>query len=162
MLITSLSSLAQGAEGVPVPHCTEDPLHDQLEGSEAAAGHPAGRLVVPGGVDVGCVPEPRAEPGPDHGRTHSRGAAVQHVSAGHMGLHDGRRCVRNSNILVLSRFSGSRSGLRRAGRAKDLARFTDVIFGKSCRRRRRKTAFTRRGSSQFAPAAKFRALISLY
>lgn len=93
MLITSglLSSLAQGAEGVPVPHRSEDPVHDQLEGPEAAAGHPAGRLVVLGGVDVGCVPEPRAEPRPDHSRTHSGGAAVQHVSAGQMGLHDGRR-----------------------------------------------------------------------
>lgn len=86
-----LSSLAQGAEGVPVPHRPEDPVPDQLEGSEAAAGHPAGRPVVLGGLDVGCVPEPGAEPRPDHGRTHSGGAAVQHVSAGQMGLHDGRR-----------------------------------------------------------------------
>lgn len=92
MLISSLlSSLAQGAEGVPVPHRTEEPVHDQLEGSEAAAGHLAGRLVVLGGVDVGCVPEPRAEPCPDHSRTHSGRAAVQHVSDGQMGLHDGRR-----------------------------------------------------------------------
>lgn len=97
MLISLLSSLAQGAEGVPVPHRPEDPLHDQLEGSEAAAGHPTGRLVVLGGVDLGRVPEPRAEPGSDHSRTHTGGAAVQRVSAGQMGLHDGRRYVRNSN-----------------------------------------------------------------
>lgn len=92
MLLTSslLSSLAQGAEGVPVPHGAEEPVHDQLEGAQAAAGHPAGGPVVPGGVDVGRVPEPRAEPGPDRSRTHSGGAAVQHVSAGQMGLHDGR------------------------------------------------------------------------
>lgn len=45
--------------------------------------------MVPGGLDLRCVPEPRAESGPDRGRTHPRGAAVQHVPAGPMGLHDG-------------------------------------------------------------------------
>lgn len=45
--------------------------------------------MVPGGLDLRRVPEPRAESGPDHRRPHPRGAAVQHVSAGPMGLHDG-------------------------------------------------------------------------
>lgn len=37
--------------------------------------------MVPGGLDLLRVPEPRAEPGSDHRRPHIRGAAVQHVSA---------------------------------------------------------------------------------
>lgn len=45
--------------------------------------------MVPGGLDLRRVPEPRAESGPDCCRPHPRGAAVQHVSAGSMGLHDG-------------------------------------------------------------------------
>lgn len=45
--------------------------------------------MVPGSLDLRCVPEPRAESGPDISRPHPRGAAIQHVSAGPMGLHDG-------------------------------------------------------------------------
>lgn len=84
-----LRSLSQGVKGVPVPHRPADALHDQLAGPAAAAGDSPGGAVVPGGVDLRRVPEPRAESGPDHSRTHPRWAAVQHVPAGPMGLHDG-------------------------------------------------------------------------
>lgn len=89
-LLSSSSSpcLSQGVEGVPIPHGPEDALHDQLAGSAAAGGDSAGGAVVPGGLDVRRVPDPRAESGPDLHRPHPRGAAVQHVSAGPMGLHD--------------------------------------------------------------------------
>lgn len=89
--LAPLHSLSQGAEGVPVPHGPEDALHDQLAGPAAAGGDSAGGALVPGGLDLRRVPEPRAESGPDRSRTHPRGAAVQHVSAGPMGLHDGCR-----------------------------------------------------------------------
>lgn len=87
-VLTSSSSF-QGAKGVPVPHRPEDALHDQLAGAAATAGHSAGGAVVPGGLDRRRVPEPRAESGPDCSGTHPRKAAVQHVSAGPLGLHDG-------------------------------------------------------------------------
>lgn len=83
------ASSAQGAEGVPVPDGPEDALHDQLARPAAACRHPAGGALVPGGLDVSRVSEPRAEPGTDRSRTHPRRTAVQHVSAGPMGLHDG-------------------------------------------------------------------------
>lgn len=82
---------SQGVKGVPVPHRPEDALHDQLAGPAAASGDPGGGAVVPGGLDLLGVPEPPAEPGRDHCRPHAGGPAVQHVSAGSMGLHDGRR-----------------------------------------------------------------------
>lgn len=45
--------------------------------------------MVLGGLDFLRVPESGAEPGSHRRRTHPRGTAVQHVSAGPMGLHDG-------------------------------------------------------------------------
>lgn len=79
----------QGVKGVPVPHGPKDALYDQLAGPAAAAGDSASGAVVPGGLDLRCVPEPRAESGSDISRPHSRGPAVQHVFAGPMGLYDG-------------------------------------------------------------------------
>lgn len=81
----------QGAEGVPVPHGAEDPLHDQLASAAAAGHHPAHRLLVPGGLDFRRLPEPGPEVGSDRRGLHARRAAVQHVPAGPLGLHDGRR-----------------------------------------------------------------------
>lgn len=84
-------SLPQGAEGVPVQDSPEDPLHDQLEGAASAGHHPAHRLLVPGGVDICRLSEPRQEVGSHRRGLHARRAAVQHVPAGSLGLHDGRR-----------------------------------------------------------------------
>lgn len=84
-----LSVFLQGSEGVPVSHRSADPLHDQLEGSVPLVHHSPDRALVPGGLDVGRVSEPRLALGTDHCRLHSRRSAVQHVSAGSLGLHDG-------------------------------------------------------------------------
>lgn len=84
------SSLSlQGAEGVPVPHGPKDAVHDQLAGPATAGGDSGGGVVVLGGLDLCCVPESRAESGPHCCRPHPRGTAIQYVSAGPMGLHDG-------------------------------------------------------------------------
>lgn len=91
MCLTLSPCSTQGVKSVPVPHGPEDTLHDQLAGPAAAASHSAGGAVVPGGLDVLRVPESGAESGSHRCGSHSRGAAVQHVSAGPMGLHDGSR-----------------------------------------------------------------------
>lgn len=79
----------QGAEGVSVPNSPEDPLYDQLPSVAPAGYHPAHRLLVPGGLDICCLSEPRQEVGSHRCGLHARWAAVQHVSAGSLGLHDG-------------------------------------------------------------------------
>lgn len=55
---SSFISRPQGVKGVPVSHGPEDALHDQLAGPETPGGDPAGGAVVPGGLDLRCVPEP--------------------------------------------------------------------------------------------------------
>lgn len=87
----SFSGFLQGFEGVPVSHGSEDPLHDQLEGSVSPVHRSADCALVPGGVDFGCVPEPRLGLGTDRRGLHPRGSPVQYVPAGPLGLHDGRR-----------------------------------------------------------------------
>lgn len=79
----------QGAEGVSVPNSSEDPLYDQLSSVASAGYHPTHRLLVPGGMDICRLSEPRQEVGSHRCGLHARWAAVQHVSAGSLGLHDG-------------------------------------------------------------------------
>ena len=81
----------QGTEGVPLQDSPKDPLHDQLAGAASAGHHPAHRLLVPGGLDVRGLPEPGQEVGAHRRGLHARRAAVQHVPAGSLGLHDGCR-----------------------------------------------------------------------
>lgn len=81
----------QGAEGVPVPYSSENPLYDKLASVASAGHHPAHRLLVPGGLDICRLSEPGQEVGSDRRGLHSRRAAVQHVPAGSLGLHDGCR-----------------------------------------------------------------------
>lgn len=50
---------AQGVEGVPVTYGPADPLHDQLPCPASAGCHFAGCSLVPGGLDLGRVSEPR-------------------------------------------------------------------------------------------------------
>lgn len=54
----SFSVSLQSPEGVPVSHGSADPIHDQLEGSVPLVHHTPDCALVPGGVDVGRVPEP--------------------------------------------------------------------------------------------------------
>ena len=71
MLLSSSSlTFSQGVKGVPVPHSPEDTVHDQLARRAAAGGDSPGGAVVPGGLDLSRVPEPRAESGPDRCRPH--------------------------------------------------------------------------------------------
>lgn len=79
----------QGAEGVPVAYGPADPLHDQLPCTASAGCHIARGALVPGGLDLGRVPEPRDPSRPGGRRRDSRGSAVQHVQARPLGLHDG-------------------------------------------------------------------------
>ena len=83
----------QGPEGVPVAHGAARPVHDQLAGAASAGHHHAGGLLVPGGLDLRRVPAPGPPGGPHPRGLHPRPAAVQHVSDGPLGLHDGRRWV---------------------------------------------------------------------
>lgn len=55
--------LPQGAEGLSVPNCPEDPLHDQLSSAAPAGYHPAHRVLVPGCLDICRLSEPRQEVG---------------------------------------------------------------------------------------------------
>lgn len=84
-----LAPLSQGPDGLPVPHGPEDTIYDELAGPAAAGSDSFGGAVVPVGLDLSRVPESRAEPCSYHSGPHARRTAVQHVSAGPMGLHDG-------------------------------------------------------------------------
>lgn len=49
----------KGFKSVPVTHCPADPVYDQLEGSASACCDFAGGCVVPSGLDLSRMPEPR-------------------------------------------------------------------------------------------------------
>lgn len=82
---------SQSINGLPVTHGPEDAIYDQLAGSAAVGSDSLGGALVSGGLDLGCVPEPASEPSSYHDGPDPRRPAVQHVSAGPMGLHDGSR-----------------------------------------------------------------------
>lgn len=54
---------SQGAEGIPVPYSSEDPLYDQLASFTPTGHHSAHCLLVSGGLDICCLSEPGQEVG---------------------------------------------------------------------------------------------------
>lgn len=109
MLVTVVHHFppVQGVEGVPVTYGPAHPLHDQLPCSAFAQCHIACSALVPGGLDLICLSEPRFPSWTHRRGRNARGSAVQYVHSRPLGLHDGCWWVlKYSSLKLMIIFSG--------------------------------------------------------